>query len=97
MIGTRADQQQARLRHPCMRSPVPVESLRVRVAEALGADGVRHVEVAAGVLEVRGRTGLAREEFARRAGVDPEVLDRAERGELARDELPGALRRMVPR
>lgn len=86
-----------RRRHPSMRSPVPADRLRDRVADALDLHGARWPAVAAGVLEVRGRTGLAPEEFARRAGVDVDVLHRAEAGELARDALPGCLRRMVPR
>lgn len=87
----------ARRRHPSMRSPVPSDRLRDRVADALGLHGARWPEVAAGILEARGRSGLAPEEFARRAGVDVDVLRRAEAGELARDALPGCLRRMVPR
>lgn len=87
----------ARRRHPSTRSPVPADRLRERLADVLGLHGARWPEVAAGILEVRGRSGLASEEFARRAGVDVDVLRRAEAGELARDVLPGCLRRMVPR
>lgn len=87
----------ARRRHPSMRSPVPADQLRDRVADALGLHGARWPEVAASILEVRGRSGLVPEEFARRAGVDVDVLRRAEAGKLARDVLPGCLRRMVPR
>ncbi len=87
----------ARRRHPSTRSPVPVDWLRDRVADSLGLHGARWPEVAAGILEARGRSGLDRHEFARRAGVDPAVLARAEAGELARDALPGCLRRMVAR
>jgi hypothetical protein len=86
----------ARRRHPCMRSPVRPAELQGRIAAAIGQRGACHPEVAASVLAVRGAAGLAPEPFARRAGVDVDLLRRAEAGELARDELPGALRRMVP-
>jgi hypothetical protein len=87
----------ARGRHPCMRTPIgPVEVCR-RVADALEVRGARHPAVAASVLAVRGATGLGPEAFARRAGVDVGVLRRAEAGEIGRDQLPGSLRRMVPR
>ena len=87
----------ARRRHPCARTPVGPGDVCQRVADAFGARGVRHPEVAASVLAVRGATGLGPDAFARRAGVDVEVLRRAEAGEVSRDQLPGALRRMVPR
>lgn len=87
----------ARRRHPCARPPVSGGELRDRVAGLLDLHGAAWPEVAAAVLEVRGRAGLGPEAFATRAGVDVEVLGRAEAGELARDQLPGALRRMVPR
>lgn len=82
---------------PSVRSPAPIDRLRDRVADSLELCGSTWPEVAAGILESRGRAGLDRAEFARRAGVDVEVLRRAEAGELPRDELPGCLRRMVPR
>lgn len=85
-----------RRRHPNVHPPVPVDLLRDRVADALGLCGCTWADVAAGILEARGRSGLDRAEFARRAGVDVDLLRRAEAGELARDELPGCLRRMVP-
>ena len=86
----------ARRRHPCMRSPVRPSALHDRFADLLELHGARHPEVAAAVLAVRGATGSDQETFARRAGVDAETLRRAEAGELAREQLPGALRRMVP-
>ena len=86
----------ARRRHPCMRCPVPPTLVHERVADELQLEGAAHPEVAAAVLAVRGASGLDRPAFARRCGVDPHLLCRAEAGELARDELPGALRRMVP-
>lgn len=86
----------ARRRHPCMRSPVRGSELHGRIAATIGGRGARHPEVAASVLAVRGAAGLDPDAFARRAGVDADLLRRAEAGELGRDELPGALRRMVP-
>lgn len=86
----------ARRRHPSMRSPVDASAVRRRVAAAVGSSGARHPEVAASVLSVRGTSGLDADAFARRAGVDVEVLRRAEAGEISRDQLPGPLRRMVP-
>ena len=86
----------ARRRHPCMRSPVSVPAVHDRVAEALWLAGAAHPDVAASVLAVRGASGLDQRSFARRAGVDVVLLRRVEAGEVARDELPGALRRMVP-
>jgi hypothetical protein len=86
----------ARRRHPSMRAPVDTAAVRQRVAAVVGSSGARHPEVAASVLAVRGASGLAPDAFARRAGVDIEVLRRAEAGEISRDQLPGSLRRMVP-
>ena len=87
----------ARRRHPCMRSPVAAPEVCRRVADAIGAGGGLHPEVAAAVLAVRGAAGLEPDAFARRAGVDVDVLRRVEAGEIDRDQLPGALRGMVPR
>lgn len=87
----------ARRRHPCMRSPVTVPDVCRWVADAIAAGGGPHPEVAAAVLAVRGASGLEPDAFARRAGVGVDVLRRAEAGEIDRDQLPGALRRMVPR
>lgn len=79
-----------------MRSPVRGSELHGRIAASLGGRGARHPEVAASVLAVRGSSGLDPEAFARRAGVPVDLLVAAESGHLGRDELPGALRRMVP-
>lgn len=86
----------ARRRHPCMRTPIGPIDVCQRVADAFDARGARHPVVAASVLGVRGSTGLEPDAFARRAGVDVEVLRRAEAGEISRDQLPGSLRRLVP-
>lgn len=86
----------ARRRHPSMRCPLPPAALRHRVATELEVSGAPHADVAAAILEVRGRSGLEVLAFADRAGVDVELLRRAEAGETPRDQLPGALRRMVP-
>jgi hypothetical protein len=87
----------ARRRHPCMRSPIRPSALHERFADLLELHGARHPDVAAAVLGVSGAAGADQETFARRAGVDLATLRRAEAGELAREQLPGALRRMVPR
>ncbi len=87
----------SRRRHPCMRTPVRSTELHGRVADDLELRGARHPEVAAAVLAVRGATGLDQDGFARRAGVSVDLLREVERGGLGRDQLPGALRRMVPR
>ena len=80
------------------KPPVPSAVVRRRVAATVIAPlGARHPEVAASVLAVRGAAGLGPEAFARRAGVEVDVLRRAEAGEISREQLPGALRRMVPR
>lgn len=86
----------ARRRHPSMRAPVDTAEVRRRVATAFGSSGALHPEAAASVLAVRGVSGLGPGAFARRAGVDIDVLRRAEAGEISRDQLPGSLRRMVP-
>ena len=88
---------EARRRHPCMRSPVTVAMVHDRLADELDLRGARHPCVAAAVLAVRGASGLDEERFARRAGVDLALLRRVEAGNVGRDDLPGALRRMVPR
>lgn len=87
----------ARSRHPSTRPLLTCAELRYRVADSLEVLGVPHPEVAAAVLEVRGRSGLGPVAFARRAGVAVTTLARAEAGLLERDALPGAMRRMVPR
>ena len=102
MMGTRpapaaGPVDEARRRHPCMRPPIRQAELHARVVDVLELRGAHHPEVAASILAVRGTTGLDQAAFAARAGVDVTVLRRSEAGELRRDELPGALRRMVPR
>lgn len=87
---------EARRRHPSLSFRTDAGGLRRRVAGVLEAVGTVHPVVAASVLEARGRSGLDADEFARTAGVDRAVLDAAEGGELAREQLPGVLRRLVP-
>lgn len=94
--GPTTPREAARRRHPSTRSPVAGGALRGCVAAVVGRTGAAHPEVAAAVLAVRGRSGLDPEGFARRAGVELDVLLAAEAGDLGRDQLPGALRRMVP-
>lgn len=91
-----AEVEGARRRHPCSRPPVPIDSIEQRMVEALAFDGAAHPTVAAAVLAVRGRAALERTTFARRCGISVETLAAAERGDIARDQLPGVLRRMVP-
>lgn len=86
---------EARRRHPSARWPAPLDHLRARVTQWLELDGAGHADVAARLLEVRGRTGLDTDTFARRLGVSPELLSRAERGQVAPTQLPGKLARMV--
>ncbi len=86
---------EARRRHPSARWPAPLDQLRVRVAQWLELGGVGHADVAARLLEVRGRTGLDVEAFARRLGTDPQLRRQAEAGEVPRSRLPGKLARMV--
>jgi DNA-binding transcriptional regulator YiaG len=88
---------EARRRHPCMRSPVSAAMVHERLADELDLRGARHPCVAAAVIAVRGASGLDQDRFAQRAGVDVDLLRRVEAGDVGRDELPGALRRMVPR
>lgn len=87
---------ECRRRHPSMRAGVSARRLQTRVSEALGRGGMANAEVAAAVLAVRGQSGLGPAEFASRLGVTVEDLAAAEAGERGRDELPGALRRLVP-
>lgn len=86
-----------RRRHPCQRAPLRCVELHERVADDLGLAGARHPEVAASLLAARGAAGLRVESFARRTGVDTEVLRRAEAGELSVDELPHPLRELARR
>lgn len=85
----------ARSRHPSSRWPYPVGALQGRVAQLLELRGLAHADVAASVLEARGRSGLAVEPFARRLGIDPETQRRAEAGEIDERELPPALRQLL--
>lgn len=77
---------QARRRHPCTSYRLPDRWLRARVARSL--EDLAFPEVAAAVLERRGRSGLSPEDFARHVGVELSVVVRAEAGQLAPDELP---------
>jgi hypothetical protein len=61
------------------------------VAQWLELDGSPHPEVAARVLEARGRTGLGADDYAAVLGIDSVVLRRVENGEIAATELPTAL------
>ena len=98
MIGARVvASDEARSRHPSIRSPLPADTLRHRVADSLDLEGAPFPEIGAAILETRGSSGMSVVAFARRAGVDAAVLRRAEAGRLPRDQLPGPLRRMVPR
>lgn len=90
--GTVAD---ARRRHPSARWPAPVDALQARVAQLLALRGAEHADVAAALLQARGRLGLEVDEFARRLGLAPEVVRQAEAGELRALDLPGTLQRVL--
>lgn len=92
--GTLAD---ARRRHPSARWPAPVDALQQRVAQLLDLQGAEHADVAAALLQTRGRLGLEADEFARRLGIDPEVVVRAEAGEISAARLPTPLWRAMRR
>ena len=93
LSGTRlAD---ARRRHPSSRWPAPRDGLHLRVAQHLELHGSRHADIAASVLEARGRTGACVESFAWRLGVDADVIRQAEAGELGATELPLPVRRLL--
>ncbi len=85
----------ARRRHPSARWPAPIDGLRQRMTQYLALHGARHPAVAASLLEVRGRVGCDVDEFAHRLGIEPDLLRRAEAGEVSAARLPGRLRRMV--
>lgn len=87
---------ESRRRHPSMRSGVSNLRLQARVSASLDRGGTAQADVAVAVMSARGRSGLSSEVFSARLGVDLAVLAAAEAGELARDELPGPIRRLVP-
>lgn len=91
-----AMERESQRRHPSMRSGVSDRRLQARVSASLRRSGAAQAAVAAAVLSARGRSGLDRDVFSARLGVTAEVLAAAEAGELARDELPGPIRRLVP-
>lgn len=90
--GTLAE---ARRRHPSARWPAPVDALQRRMAQLLDLRGAEHADVAAALLQARGRLGLEVEVFARRLGVDVEFVRQAEAGEVGVARLPGPLRRVM--
>jgi ribosome-binding protein aMBF1 (putative translation factor) len=83
---------EARRRHPSTQPPVPARRVGATVARLLDGPGVPWPDVAAAVLQVRGRSGLSADELAGQLGIDPDVLRHAEAGDLGCDELPEALR-----
>lgn len=85
----------ARRRHPSMQPPVPLARLTDGVAQVLERPGVQWPRVAAAVLQIRGRSGLSRDELAGRLGIDPDEVRVAEAGECAVDDLPEPLRCQV--
>ena len=95
MSATSPSMVAARSRHPSSRWPYPAGALQERVAQLLELRGSVHAHVAASVLEARGRSGLAAEPFARRLGIDAEIVRRAEAGEIDEYELPRALRQIL--
>lgn len=90
--GTLAE---ARRRHPSARWPAPVDALQQRMAQLLDLRGAEHADVAAAVLQARGRLALEAEEFARRLGVGIDVVRQAEAGEISAARLPAPLRRVM--
>lgn len=85
----------ARNRHPSSRWTAPRDGLHQRVAQHLELHGSRHAEVAASILEARGRSGVSVEAFAWRLGIDVDLVRRAEAGELSAADLPAPLRRIL--
>lgn len=85
----------ARRRHPSARAPVPVSTVAGEVAGALQRSGVRQPLVAAAALQLRGRSGMSPDEWARHLGMDADALRAAEAGAVAVDALPEPLRRAV--
>lgn len=85
----------ARRRHPSSRWAASSDGLHLRVAQHLELHGSRHADVAASVLEARGRTGACVESFAWRLGVEVDVVRRAEAGELGAADLPPPMQRLL--
>lgn len=85
----------ARRRHPSARWPAPADALRQRMAQLLDLRGAAHPDVAAALLQARGRLGLDVPVFAERLGVDVDLVRRAEAGEIGVAQLPGPLRRVM--
>ena len=71
--------------------------LRERLAERLRAQGAPHPDAGAAALAARGATGAHRCDFAEALGLDEEALLSIERGEVAVEDWPAALRREVER
>lgn len=90
--GTLAE---ARRRHPSARWPAPVDALQQRMAQLLDLRGAEHADVAAALLQARGRLALEAEDFARRLGVGIDVVRQAEAGEISAALLPAPLRRVM--
>jgi hypothetical protein len=68
-----------------------VSVLCLRIARKLEEDGYRHPVEAAVALTVRGRQGLTGVALADVLQIDPELLTRAEQGELGVGEWPSPL------
>lgn len=73
-----------------MTSPDPAR-LRERLARQLRLEGYAHPEAAAVALAARGSTGLAAGPFAREHGLDPDLVERAERGQVPLEQLPSCV------
>jgi hypothetical protein len=63
-----------------------------QLTERLRRRGLAHPDAAAAALAARGATRLDRARYARRLGLDPDLVARAEAGEVPLDRLPAALR-----
>jgi hypothetical protein len=86
----------ARRRHPSSQRWRPdVTRMAQLVAAHLAHEGMARAGVAASVLAVRGAAGLDRIDLARELAIDDDVLARAEAGDVAADDLPPALIRLV--
>jgi hypothetical protein len=64
-----------------------VERLAARFATA----GVAHPVAAAVAVACRGNTGLELDEFARSVGLDPDIVQACEAGDVAFGDLPATL------